>query len=184
LTFHITRRRTAKAFHFVSRDIYWRKAEHYIEALRALHTDACDNYVGGPNKTARANVLDLLAAAVLNAQDLMQPFETQDLFADDTPADAFTPFQLQVCFPYSARHYASMVEDMRDYAVGSMKVQDEASIHAYGTLPALLRSLASNLNALVELERVHPDGDFRLVSWLERPTRMPLIERRPSHVAR
>lgn len=153
MTFHLERRATAQPFRFTSPDPYWRKAASYAQALTALHMDALDNYKGGAigPRPERTMLCDMLAAAAYNVGDLMLPFETRNLFAADAQPEAM--FVFAACYPYSARHYANLVEDLRDYAVASLAEPSDENVHAYGSLPALLTALAQNLHTVTQFER-------------------------------
>lgn len=171
MTHHASQRATARAFEYRSPDIYWRKAPMYALALSALANDAQDNYQHAP---ARSNLIDTLRADALDVGDLMIEFRTTNPFKDDAAANALIPFVISPSFPYSARHYAAIVADMRDYAIASLKEPTDENIYAFGALPSLLSNLEQNLMALMPLER----GDnVRLLMWPERPTRIPLAHR-------
>lgn len=154
MTFHLERRATAQPFHFSAPDPYWRKAASYSQALQALHLDALNNYIGGATgpRPERGMLTGLLSAAILSIGDLMIEFKTRNLFTEERRPDEGM-FVLAPCYPYAARHYANIVEDMRDYAVSCLAEPSPENVSAYGSLPALLTALASNLNALTQFER-------------------------------
>lgn len=154
MTFHLERRATAQPFHFTSPDPYWRKAASYAQALQALFLDATDNYIGGATgpRPERGMLTGLFHAAVCNVSDLMIPFVARNLFTEErAPHEGM--FVMAPCYPYAARHYANIVEDLRDYAVSCLSEPSPENVSAYGSLPALLTELANNLNALTQFER-------------------------------